>query len=105
MRWSETPVLLSQAPPAANSGRLFLQQICSEIYSFCSIRMSMGASAIIPKPFCELRLFGVRNLTYDMILAMLSAQIELRARPPLVFPAKAGIHSAMGTACARLTGI
>ena len=42
-------------PPSRKSGWLFLQRIYSEKYFFCSSRMSMEASAIVPKTFCELR--------------------------------------------------
>ena len=42
-------------PAGVHSGWLFLQPIYSEEYFFCSSRMSMEASAIVPKTFCELR--------------------------------------------------
>ena len=54
----------SQGAPGPNSGQLLLQQICSEKYSFCSIRMSMGASVLIPS---HLFAPGCRSSSHHMV--------------------------------------
>ena len=61
MTSSETLVPLRRIPPGPNSGWLFLQRIYSEKYFFCSSRMSMEASAIVPKTFCERRQLGLQK--------------------------------------------
>ena len=79
MTSSETPVPLCHAPTGSNSGWLFLQRIYSEMYSFCSIQMSIdfGDSALASRLFRS----ALTRSIFLIIEAAGESRMLRRARP------------------------